>query len=290
MGNPAKSESLREPELAGAWYPADRSGCERSFGRFEEEGVVAGATGLRAGILPHAGWVFSGSIAYNVVRELARRGRPAETLVLFAGHLPPRAKISLMASGSCWTPYGPLEVDEELARAVIAHVPGLRVEEPRRHSQDNSAEVQFPLLKRFFPEAKLLLFGAPPRVETLDLVAPLLEEADSLGRELLFFGSTDLSHYGPNYGWMPKGRGPEAERWVREVNDARFIEAALAEQGETIIARGLAEHSACCPGAAAAAIHAARRLGNASGQSLRYATSTEIRPDESFVGYAGLVF
>ncbi|MBW2735507.1 MAG: AmmeMemoRadiSam system protein B, partial [Deltaproteobacteria bacterium] len=144
--------------------------------------------------------------------------------------------------------------------------------------------------KRFFPNAKILLIGAPPCSETLELAEAIVKEANEVGRELLFFGSTDLSHYGPNYDWMPKGGGAEAEHWVREVNDARFIQATLKEDSEQIIVRGLAEQSACCPGAAAAAIHAARCYGDAPGQQLRYATSADTRPDESFVGYAGLVF
>ncbi|MBW2734942.1 MAG: AmmeMemoRadiSam system protein B, partial [Deltaproteobacteria bacterium] len=182
--DPCRDTSSRMPILAGAWYPAEKSACEGHFDRFEERAVVAKGGGLRAGVLPHAGWVFSGSIAYNVVRELARRGQPAETLVLFAGHLSAETKPTVMGCGSCWTPYGAIPVDEPLAQALLAKVPGLRQETPSRHSQDNSTEVQFPFLKRFFPNAKILLIGAPPCSETLELAEAIVKEANEVGREL----------------------------------------------------------------------------------------------------------
>ena len=55
--------------------------------------------------------------------------------------------------------------------------------------------------------------------------------AKELKVSILVFGSTDLTHYGPNYGWSPKGYGPEAVKWVKEVNDKKFIDQALKLDG-----------------------------------------------------------
>ena len=55
--------------------------------------------------------------------------------------------------------------------------------------------------------------------------------AKELKVSMLVFGSTDLTHYGPNYGFAPQGYGPEAVKWVKEVNDKRFIDQALKLDG-----------------------------------------------------------
>ncbi|MFP4310333.1 MAG: AmmeMemoRadiSam system protein B, partial [Desulfococcaceae bacterium] len=110
------------------------------------------------------------------------------------------------------------------------------------------------------------------------------------GKSARVIGSTDLTHYGANYGFHPKGDGREALEWVREENDPRFIRALTEMDAEGAIRQGLENHNACCAGAAAAAVVAARRLGASRGRSIAYATSHDKHPAESFVGYTGVLF
>lgn len=295
-------KNVRQAELAGAWYPESPDGCLRSFEGFDAEGKESTHEGLRAAIVPHAGWVFSGRLAHNALRELSRHGSGADTLVLFGTHLGPRSGATVMQSGACWTPFGLLETDAELATSLLAlyresdasaRMP-LRAESAERHSQDNAVEVVLPLLKHFFADQRLLIVGAPPRAEILELTDVLIDAAKGLGRRLAFVGSTDLTHYGPNYGWSPRGAGESAERWVREVNDRGFLQRALTGDTFGLLAHATRERSACCPGAVAAAIHGALCIGEDEaplpGLELCYSTSADVRPASSFVGYAGLVF
>jgi AmmeMemoRadiSam system protein B len=103
-------------------------------------------------------------------------------------------------------------------------------------------------------------------------------------------GSTDLTHYGNNYGFVVKGTGPAAVDWVRNENDRRVIDAMLAMDPDRIISEALENQNACCGGAAAAAITAAKHLGAQKAQSIAYATSYDKSPGDSFVGYVGIVF
>jgi AmmeMemoRadiSam system protein B len=77
---------------------------------------------------------------------------------------------------------------------------------------------------------------------------------------------------------------------VREENDRRFINFALALEPTEMTNEALQSHNACCPGAAAAAAHCGRLLGASGGELLAYATSCDVRRDDSFVGYAAIVF
>jgi len=64
----------------------------------------------------------------------------------------------------------------------------------------------------------------------------------------------------------------------------------LAMDPEAVIQEGLGHHNACCAGAAATALTAGKAMGAESAESLSYATSYEKNPDDSFVGYVGIVF
>ena len=103
-------------------------------------------------------------------------------------------------------------------------------------------------------------------------------------------GSTDLTHYGYNYGYTPKGVGEDAVAWVKSVNDKRVVDLMVKMDSKGIIDEALENHNACCSGAAGAAVAAVRELGCKRGEKITYSTSYDIRPDSSFVGYVGIVF
>lgn len=282
--------AVRRPDFAGSWYPSSERECRAMFEEFEARCVERRGAGTpRGGIVPHAGWVYSGRIAYNVVRELARAlADPPETVVLFGRHLSPTSSATIMERGEVWTPFGDIPTDEELATRVRARADA-RTESPERHAADNTMELQLPILRHLLPRSRVVLIAAPPRPETLALAHAVVDEARALGRRIAVLGSTDLTHYGPNYDWSPKGLGPEAERWVREENDAGWIERARRLDPQGAIDEALERSSACCPGAAAAAIQCALDLGATEGELLAYATSADVHRSSSFVGYAGLL-
>ena len=239
--------------------------------------------------MPHAGWVFSGQLAYNTILALSRAAQAPQTVVLFGGHLGPRSQGSVMARGQIWTPMGTIETDHELAGAMAARcsVPALG---PEDCPPDNTVELQFPMLRHLLPDARIVVVQAPASDTALALGEAAAVEARRLKRRVVALGSTDLTHYGPNYSWSPRGQGPEAERWVREENDRRLVDLALALEDQGVIDEALACQNACCPGAAAAAIRCGKTLGATEGHLLSYATSSDVRPSDSLVGYASVVF
>lgn len=281
---------LREPDFAGSWYPRTERECREAFEEFEQTSKPRQMSEQpRGGIVPHAGWVFSGRLAYNVVRELSRRDEPVDTIALFGGHLGPTSLATVLGAGEFWTPLGGIRIDEELTTR-LRQAAELPEENPASHSRDNTVELQAPLIRHFFPEARLVVVAAPPRRETLQICDRLMALAGDLGRKVAVIGSTDLTHYGPNYGFMPRGLGAEAESWVRAENDRRFIDRALALEPADMIDEALQHRNACCPGAAAAAARCGRLLGASAGELLAYATSCDVRRDDSFVGYAAILF
>lgn len=280
----------RRADFSGSWYPAGRADCLGMIEEFKAEARPCPNGGKKpvGGIVPHAGWVFSGRTACNVFQCIKASSDP-DTVVLFGGHLHPGSGCYMMAEGVFDTPLGDLEVDEELALTLAREFP-FELETPSRYNQDNTIELQLPFVRHFFPKARIVTMGVPPARVSLGIGERVVELCDSLGRSLVVIGSTDLTHYGPNYGFAPHGLGRQAVDWVRNEQDRRVIDRMLVMDGEGVISEGLKSQNACCPGAAAAAVAAARRMGARQGMELAYAMSCDTRPDSSFVGYVGILF
>ena len=280
---------IRRADLAGAWYPGGELDCRRTVERFLDADLPCpGDTeDMVGGIVPHAGWVFSGEIACNVIKCLS--AREPDTCVVFGRHLHRTSASFIMEEGRWETPLGELEVDADLARCVTKEFP-FSVETTSRYEEDNTIEVQLPFIKYFLPDAKIVPMGLPPNTTSLEAAKRTVQIAREMGRETVVLGSTDLTHYGNSYGYTPKGTGKKAVEWVKNVNDKRAVDLMVNMDETGVINESFMNHNLCCPGAVAAAIVAARELGAGDGKEVKYSTSYDVRPDSSFVGYVGLVF
>ena len=285
-----KSAKIRKAVFAGSWYPSSASDCEREIAGFLAEGKTLHPPGraLVGGIVPHAGWYFSGSIACNVI-NCVKGQDTTDVVVVFGMHLHADSSRFMMAEGAWETPFGEIPVEETLAAELIQKF-SFTIETPTRFTQDNTVELQLPFIKYFFKDAKIVAMGVPPHKHSLEIGRKVVEISKRLGLRIKVIGSTDLTHYGTNYGFVAKGTGKQAVDWVRNENDRRVIDAMLALEPENVIAEARSSQNACCAGAAATAIEAAKHLGADRADELAYATSYDKSPGDSFVGYAGIVF
>ena len=284
------SANIRRAAFAGSWYPARASECEKEIRSFLTEGEKMDIPDhkLVGGIVPHAGWYFSGSIACNVIKCLASEESP-DVILIFGMHLHSNSACYMMAEGAWETPFGELPVHEELA-AELSKQFSFTLETPSDFNQDNTIELQLPFVKYFFKEVKIVAMGVPPAKHSLEIGRASIEMATDLGLRTMVLGSTDLTHYGENYGFASRGRGAGAVEWVKNQNDRRVIDTMVSLDPQGVITEALANQNACCAGAAATAIAAGKALGADQAQTVAYATSYDKRPGDSFVGYVGIAF
>lgn len=280
----------RKAAFSGSWYPASASECERQIKKFLTEPGFEEISDreFRGGIVPHAGWYFSGAIACNVIQRLIL-GSPPEVMLIFGMHLHPESDCYIMDQGAWETPFGDIAVHTDLAGELAGHF-AFQVETAGQCQPDNTIELQLPFLKYFCRDIKIVPMGVPPADIALDIGRAAAKAVTQLGLNARVLGSTDLTHYGVNYGFMPQGIGPAAVDWAKNQNDRRVIDAMLAMDPEMVIKQSKKHQNACCAGAAAAAITAARQLGAEKGEKLAYASSYDKSPGDSFVGYAGILF
>ena len=280
----------RSTVFAGSWYPDSPDACTHEIQNFlRGSGTSKSGTATAiGGIVPHAGWYFSGEIACSVIHRLVD-ARPPDVIVVFGMHLHPRSPHYIMAEGAWETPFGPLPVHTDLADSLTSQF-SFRIETPDNFTKDNTIELQLPFIKYFFPETKILTMGLPPVESSIEIARATADLAAQQGIQMKVIGSTDLTHYGYNYGFMPKGSGPSAVKWTRDENDRRVIDTICSMVPADVITEAQTHHNACCAGAAAGAIAAAKTLGASHAETVAYATSYDKSPGDSFVGYVGILF
>ena len=273
---------IRKRTLPSGWYPVDERSVRQRIDEYLAAFPEPEKRAAVAGIAPHAGWDFSGALACEVFRRIPESIR---TVVVVGGHLGQDDGIVGAIEDGYETPMGPLEADLELLETLRERIPV----DPDR-APDNTVEIQLPFLRALLPGVKALSLRAPPSQTAVDLGKELAAVQDRTGARIAVVGSTDLTHYGPNYGFLSAGHGDQARSWVRETNDRRIIESLLSMDCQEAIRRSIAERSACSAGGAVAAASFAHACGVAAGALLRYTTSYAVHPSESFVGYAAILY
>jgi AmmeMemoRadiSam system protein B len=280
--------SLRKRALPRGWYPVDKKECQREIESYIGGWAPSQLPSIKGlgGVIPHAGWYFSGKLAARVFHSLKLKGK-VEVVVLYGGHLSTEDLPRIVTEESCETPFGDIETHTDFVKNLMKSVE-IRKENPT--SGDNTIEIQLAMIKYFFPEAKLVALRSPLSLRAEKLGKVVAELATKERISILAIGSTDLTHYGPNYGFLSKGIGPASVDWVKKENDKGFIDRALRMDSEGLLKHALENDSACSAGAAISAIATSKALGAEKGILLDYYTSYDIMPDDSFVGYAGILY
>jgi len=288
----------RKPVVAGQFYPGQHNSCVAEINEClqQEKPTELLPETIVAGIVPHAGWTFSGSLAALVFSAIKQRHDKVNTFVIFgAAHSYYGSSPALYDKGSWLTPLGEAAIDEELADAVLKS--DAAVSDTHAHEYEHSIEVQVPFVQHLFPDAKILPILTAPNEQAISLgevVGNIIKQKQQ--KKFVCIGSTDLTHYGPRYGFTPMGTNANALQWASEVNDKEFIDFALKLEPQKMLTSAAENYNACGGGAAAATVVAAKKLGKTKGLLLAHTNSNEVMLQKmgasgaEAVGYAAIIF
>jgi len=268
---------MRYPAVAGRFYASKekalRHEIEQSFtsriGPGDVPVLKQGERGsIVGGVVPHAGYMFSGPVAAHVYSAIAKEGFPETFVIIGPNHHGVGPGIA-MSSEDFLTPLGTMETDKELAKKLRGFVD----DDPSAHQYEHSVEVQVPFIQYFSPKAKFLpiCMGFQDFETAKELGARLRKACE--GRDVIVLASSDFSHYVP-----PKF----AERQDMAVID-RIL--ALDAKGVEATVRGK-DVSMCGYGPVMTMLEA---VGGRSAQLLKYANSGDVQPMSEVVGYAGII-
>ena len=265
---------IRPHAVAGRFYDSNASVCQRAIDEYAACPSEKTTQPVFGGVVPHAGWVCSGAVAGRVFAALAHV--TVDTFVLFGTAHTVRTREAIVDEHDAWqTPLGQVAVDHEMRIAMCQQDPHLRLNADA-HAQEHSLEVVVPFIQHLFPDARILPIVVPPFEQAMCVGNCAAPTASALGRKVVVLASTDLTHYGPQYRFTPKGIGPEAITWATQTNDARMIKLISEMDSDAILPEAQSNHNACGPGAIGATLLACRQLGATKGVTVCQTNSNEV--------------
>jgi MEMO1 family protein len=263
---------IRQPEVAGRFYPESPSELKRQLKSFVIENAdKADAVGV---IMPHAGYIYSGAVAGAVISHIQIK----DTFVIIGpNHTGQGQPLSIMSSGSWKTPLGTVEIDSELAQKILSYCPSLK-EDTLAHQHEHSIEVQVPFLQYLKPDVKIvpIMLAVSGAAELQSLGSAIARAVRETGRDTVVLASSDMSHY-------------EAQQTARS-KDRQAIMAVLDLNPAELLKRVRELNISMCGYAPAAAmLWAALEMGTLKAELIKYQTSGDVTGDmSSVVGYAGV--
>ncbi len=285
LSNGPAEQAVRQPAVAGQFYPASPVRLKAALEAFLHDAVPPRPERPIAIVVPHAGYIYSGQIAADAFRQAAPH-RYDTVVILGTNHTDAEfTRIAIHPGAAFLTPLGTVSIDDGLRRDLIKENSDVEAN-ARVHAREHSVEVQVPFVQYLFPSARIVpvVIGRPD-VDMCIRFGRALAKV-SQGRQVLIVASSDLSHY------------PSATN--ASVVDRRTLESAVSLDPRRLNAvtrqqmgRAVPElvTCACGEGPIMAAIEAAVALGATRGTVVSYANSADVGvgDPERVVGYGALV-
>jgi AmmeMemoRadiSam system protein B len=266
--------NLRKRVLPPGWYPQSAEKIRQFLDQIDQNDDKRGAI---AALAPHAGWYYSGRIA---ARALSALKTGADTVIVIGGHLSGGTPPLFAEEDGVTTPLGDMEIDREFRDMLWKELGG----KPDRY-YDNTVEVMLPMVKYYFPQSQVIWLRLGAEIQSYSVGTTISKIGAALKRQFVLIGSTDLTHYGLNYDFAPRGTGRKALEWMKTENDAAFIQAVVSGDGGDTLRRANTDKSSCSAGAVLACMAFAQSRGASDAVLLSYSTSVDA-PELSFSGAA----
>ena len=190
--NTGKTHSVRQPAVAGTFYPGSPASLSRHLDALLDSAGASPAGRLPAAlVVPHAGTIYSGPVAASAYARLRPHAASIARIVAFGPvhHVPVRG-AAVPAADAWATPLGEVPIDAALRTRAVAR--GAVVDD-RPHAPEHALEVQLPFLQRVLGSRFTFLPVAVSEMSaglTADLIGEFLGEEGTL-----VLVSSDLSHY-----------------------------------------------------------------------------------------------
>lgn len=262
-------QPIRQPAVAGAFYPGEAAALTSSVAgllRAARTEIAVPSDAPKVLVVPHAGYIYSGSMAARAYAQLAAvRDTIRRVVLLGPVHRVPVRGLALPGTAAFATPLGRIEVDAE----AVAALKPLRqvVTSSAAHAMEHSLEVQLPFLQSVLGGFKLvpLAVGDAEPHEVAEVLETLWG-----GPETLIVISSDLSHYLP-------------------YRAAQKIDSATVERILTL--DGPLSHEEACGGTPISGLLLAARRHHLQPQLLGLCNSGDTAGDKQrVVGYAAIAF
>ncbi len=189
---------VRQLAGAGRWFPGTKNELERLITGFLNEAIVPEINGrIISAIAPHAGFIYSGSVAGRTFRaiqqNILRYGVPETVIALGFSHRESFAGLALMDGDKVASPLRETEIDSHAISLLTKASDKIRCDY-RPHRIEHSAENLIPFIQVAAPDAKLVV--ALTGDHDMGTIASLTKAFYDLAQQkhVLLIASTDMLH------------------------------------------------------------------------------------------------
>ncbi len=197
----------REPAVAGQFYPKEKSELVTIVKTFLDsakpdvsvEGEILGI------ISPHAGYIFSGSVAGFAYKYLSQYKLTNPIIILIGqSHYYYLAKPVVYNKSNFKTPLGEVMLEKEFISMLTSKKEQIFDTDPKAHLPEHSLEVQLPFLQCIYKEFTIvpILVSRYDYVQSQQIAQKIVDVIKSYknvsSRKIVIVCSTDMSHY-PSY-------------------------------------------------------------------------------------------
>jgi len=193
------SDSIKDYEFAGSFYPEDRKKLQEMIDSFAREAEASMIEGEILGVIsPHAGYIYSGKIAAYSYKTLQRENSKKTTVIILAPtHHYYFDGVSVYPKGAFNTPFGEIKIDEDITEE-LRNIKCVTFDTKAFYGE-HSIEVQLPFLKKAMPHCRIVpvLFGRMTLSQMKNLAGYFVELHKN--KRIIIVVSTDLSHYHPYF-------------------------------------------------------------------------------------------
>lgn len=270
---------MRRPAVAGSFYSGDPVGLRKEIENYLKR-ASAGVEGeLVAGVVPHAGYVYSGWVAAYTFKAIGEAfPKPPVFVLIGPNHTGYGAAVAVSKQG--WgTPLGNAENDEELAGVIVKKSSLIALDETA-HEFEHSLEVQLPFLQTVYKQFSFVPITVMMQDygTACEVARAVFEAEKQLKRNVFVIASSDFTHYESEQ--SAKKKDELALNEIEELNAKKFVETVEANR-----------ISVCGFAPIAAAMEYAKLKGATRAQVLKYGNSGDITGDRSsVVAYCSIVF
>jgi hypothetical protein len=281
---PPPTLAVRRPAVAGRFYPANAKELRSLVESCLAEAQAVEFKGrLLALIAPHAGYEFSGKVAGWSFKQV-RKGEFQRVIVLATSHYGEFRGFSIMDVGAYATPLGEVPLDRAACVKLAGHE--LHVRSDATQTPEHSVEVELPFLQAALGEFQLvpILVGYLEPGDAKEIAAALREY---LTPSTLVVVSSDFTHYGANYDYVPFTK--DVEQNLRKL-DMGAVSLILAKDYDGYVQYMRNPAPTIC-GRYAIEVLLKLLPTEAEGRLLKYDTSGHITGDWSLsVSYVSAMF
>lgn len=192
MGACVMGNSVRQPAVAGTFYPKDCDTLRTMVHRFlDQVGSPRFGESPLALVAPHAGYRYSGLTAAYAYHHLTPTQVPKRVFILAPSHRVYQDGVSVGHYTAYATPLGEVPIDQETTERLL-QLPDV-TRDNASHEQEHAVEVHLPFLQETLINFSLIpmVYGDISGGHLADILSQVWLPGD------LLIISTDLSHYFP---------------------------------------------------------------------------------------------